>query len=56
MVTMTFELAVVTGGPSVQPNFARYTFLDDDLHRFCPDWDTAADTCVAILRTGAATS
>ena len=35
------------------PNFARYTFLDDDAHRFYPDWDTAADTCVAILRTEA---
>jgi len=35
------------------PNFARYTFLDDDSHRFYPDWNTAADTCVAILRTEA---
>ena len=35
------------------PNFARYTFLDDDAHRFYPDWDTAADVCVAILRTEA---
>jgi hypothetical protein len=35
------------------PNFARYTFLDDDAHRFYPDWDTAANTCVAILRTEA---
>ena len=39
--------------PGGQPNFARYTFLDDDSHRFYPDWDTAADTCVAILRTEA---
>jgi transcriptional regulator with XRE-family HTH domain len=39
--------------PSGQPNFARYTFLDDDSHRFYPDWATAADTCVAILRTEA---
>jgi hypothetical protein len=38
------------GGP---PNFARYTFLDDDSHRFYPDWDGAADTCVAILHTEA---
>jgi hypothetical protein len=38
---------------SGQPNFARYTFLDDDSHRFYPDWTTAADTCVAILRTDA---
>ena len=35
------------------PNFARYTFLDDDSHTFYPDWDTAADICVAILRTEA---
>ncbi len=35
------------------PNFARYTFLDEDAHRFYPDWDTAANTCVAILRTEA---
>jgi transcriptional regulator with XRE-family HTH domain len=35
------------------PNFARYTFFDDDSHRFYPDWDAAADTCVAILRTEA---
>ena len=35
------------------PNFARYTFLDEDSHRFYPDWNTAADTCVAILRTEA---
>jgi hypothetical protein len=39
--------------PSGQPNFARYIFLDDDAHRFYPDWDTAAETCVAILRTEA---
>jgi hypothetical protein len=39
--------------PSGQPNFARYTFLNDDSHGFYPDWDTAADTCVAILRTEA---
>jgi transcriptional regulator with XRE-family HTH domain len=36
-----------------QPNFTRYTFLDDDSHRFYSDWDTAADTAVAILRTEA---
>jgi transcriptional regulator with XRE-family HTH domain len=39
--------------PNGHPNFARYTFLDDDSHRFYPAWDTAADTCVAILRTEA---
>jgi len=36
-----------------QPNFARYTFLNDDSHSFYPDWDLAADICVAILRTEA---
>ncbi len=35
------------------PNFARYTFLDEDSRRFYPNWSTAADTCVAILRTEA---
>jgi transcriptional regulator with XRE-family HTH domain len=39
--------------PTGCPNFGRYTFLDDDSHRFYPDWDTAADTCVSILRTEA---
>ena len=37
-----------------QPNFARSTFLDLDAARdFYLDWDGAADTCVAILRTEA---
>ena len=35
------------------PNFARYTFLDEDSHRFYPNWDEAADICVSILRTEA---
>lgn len=39
--------------PGKVPNFARYTFFDDDARRFYSDWDTAADTCVAILRTEA---
>ena len=39
--------------PAGNPNFTRYTFLDDDSHRFYPNWDLAADTCVAILRTEA---
>ena len=39
--------------PSGQPNFARYTFLDDDSQRFYTAWASAADTCVAILRTEA---
>jgi transcriptional regulator with XRE-family HTH domain len=38
---------------SAVPNFARYTFLDDDAHRFYPEWTMAADTCVAILRAEA---
>jgi transcriptional regulator with XRE-family HTH domain len=38
------------GGP---PNFARYTFLDEDSRFFYADWDAAADTCVAILHTEA---
>jgi transcriptional regulator with XRE-family HTH domain len=36
-----------------RPNFARYTFLDDDSHRFYANWEEAADTCVAILHTEA---
>jgi len=36
-----------------RPNFARYTFLDDDSHGFYPDWEEAADTCAAILHTEA---
>jgi len=39
--------------PTGRPNFARYTFLDADSHRFYPDWDHAADICVSILRTEA---
>jgi len=39
--------------PTGQPNFARYTFFDDDSRRFYPDWDTAADICVALLQTEA---
>ncbi len=35
------------------PNFARYTFLDDDSRNFYPDWGTAADISVEILRTEA---
>jgi transcriptional regulator with XRE-family HTH domain len=45
--------SVYDSQPGGTPNFARYTFLDDDSRRFYPDWDTAADTCVAILRTEA---
>ena len=43
-----------TSAAGAVPNFARFTFLDlDAAHDFYPDWDTAADTCVAILRTEA---
>ena len=36
------------------PNFVRFTFLHLDAARdFYPDWDTAADTSVAILHTEA---
>ena len=42
--------AAVAGAP---PNFARYTFLDADSHRFYPHWDVAAAIAVAILRTTA---
>lgn len=39
---------------AAQPNFARFTFLHLDAARdFYPNWDLAADTCVAILRTEA---
>jgi transcriptional regulator with XRE-family HTH domain len=38
----------------VAPNFVRFTFLHlDAAHDFYPDWDTAAQTCVAILHTEA---
>ncbi|MGB8020577.1 MAG: helix-turn-helix transcriptional regulator [Candidatus Nanopelagicales bacterium] len=40
-------------GSSTPPNFARFTFLDDAAHAFYPDWDTAADIAVAILRASA---
>jgi transcriptional regulator with XRE-family HTH domain len=39
--------------PSSPPNFARFTFLDSAARRFYPDWDLAADMCVANLRTSA---
>ncbi len=35
------------------PNIARFTFLDPAGRMFHPDWDAAADICVAILRTEA---
>jgi transcriptional regulator with XRE-family HTH domain len=39
--------------PQTPPNFARFTFLDSAAHRFYPDWERAADTAVANLRTAA---
>ena len=39
--------------PSRPPNFARFTFLDTAARRFYPDWNLAADMCVANLRTAA---
>ncbi|SNY55080.1 helix-turn-helix domain-containing protein [Paractinoplanes atraurantiacus] len=39
--------------PGRPPNFARFTFLDEAARRFHPDWDLAADTAVANLRTAA---
>jgi hypothetical protein len=39
--------------PTDTPHFARFTFLDRAAHRFYPDWERAADTAVANLRTAA---
>src|SRR5688572_9240825 len=39
--------------PTRPPNFARFAFLDSASRRFYPDWDLAADTTVANLRTAA---
>jgi transcriptional regulator with XRE-family HTH domain len=45
--------AVYDSAAGETPNFARFTFLHDDSHHFYPDWEGAADTCVAILHTEA---
>ncbi len=45
--------ADVYADPQRPANVARFTFLDEKAHRFYPDWDLAADICVAILRTEA---
>jgi transcriptional regulator with XRE-family HTH domain len=46
--------AALYDAAGAQSNFARFTFLHlDAAHDFYPDWDGAADTCVAILRTEA---
>ncbi|MEU4657829.1 helix-turn-helix transcriptional regulator [Streptomyces sp. NPDC023723] len=39
--------------PGNQANLARFQFLDPASRRFYSDWDQAADTAVAILRTEA---
>jgi transcriptional regulator with XRE-family HTH domain len=43
----------VYADPTAPPNFARFIFLDAAARRFYPDWDLAADMCVANLRTAA---
>ena len=46
--------ALYDSAGSDTPNFARFTFLDlDAAHDFYPNWELAADTCVAILHTEA---
>lgn len=42
----------VFDGPG-QGNLARFNFLDERSHDFYPDWDTASNVSVAILRTEA---
>ena len=39
--------------PARPANLARYCFLDPGAGEFYPDWDEAADTTVALLRTEA---
>jgi transcriptional regulator with XRE-family HTH domain len=45
--------AEVYAEPQRPANLARHTFLNPNAHRFYPDWNLAADICVAILRTEA---
>jgi hypothetical protein len=45
--------ADVYADPRRPANLARFTFLDPNAMRFHPEWDRAADICVAILRTEA---
>ena len=45
--------ADVYADPQRPANLARFAFLDPSARRFYPDWDLAADICVAILRTEA---
>jgi transcriptional regulator with XRE-family HTH domain len=48
---LAFYAPLYAGGPQV--NLARYCFLDGSAVEFYPDWEDAADTTVAILRTEA---
>jgi hypothetical protein len=43
----------VLDSPSRPANLARYCFLDPSAEEFYPDWENAADTTVALLRTEA---
>ena len=43
----------VLDSPAQPVNFARFCFLDPAAHDFYPDWERAADTTVAMLRTEA---
>jgi len=45
--------APVLDSPDRPANLARYCFLDPSAEDFYPDWEQAADTTVAILRTEA---
>ena len=45
--------AQVYDDPRRPANIARFTFLDPNAHQFYPQWNLAADVCVAILRTEA---
>lgn len=49
----SLSASVEARGGGRWPNFARFTFLDEDSHRFFGDWDLSASTCVSILRTEA---
>ena len=45
--------APVFDGPARPPNLARFNFLDHRSAAFYPNWDDAANTTVALLRTEA---
>jgi transcriptional regulator with XRE-family HTH domain len=45
--------APVLENPALRANIARFNFLDPRAEQFYPDWDRAADTTVALLRTEA---